>query len=158
ILNAFGIFYIDSYEGFFYGLYAINTYNIINVFFILFCVLNSSTIYDFMESNKSYIIRCENKNTHNNTIIKNIVLLNTSIIIIGILIGLIGMLIKYIGYYEAGNYYFYNIPTIIYFIFFSFRKIVYINLLTIIFIYIRKLLGKITMNFSLFLFIASMIT
>lgn len=158
LLNIFEIFRLDSNEAFFYGLYAINTSTIINVFLVLFCVLNSSTIYDYMESNKSYIIRCENKNTHNNAIIKNMVLLNTFIIITWILIGLVGLLIKYMGNYEVGNYYFYNISNIIYFLFFSFRKIVYINLLVVIFIYVRKLLGKITMNFCLFLFITSMIT
>lgn len=157
-LNIYGIFSMDRNQGIFDGLYAINTSSIINIFLLLACILNTFTIYDYVGNNKFYIIRCENKNEHNNAIIRNVILLNSIIIMAGIGIDIIGLLIKYKGNYTIGNYYFYNISNIIYFCFFLFRKIVYINLLAVIFIYINKLLGKIIMNVSLFILIVNMIT
>ena len=158
LLNIYGIFNLDEYEGLFEGLYAINTNTFINIFVILFCALNSFTIYDYLSNDSSYMIRCNDKNNYNKIIIKNIIFINAFIIILSTLIGLIGLLIKYNLNFEIGKYYFYNISNIIYFIFFVFRKFVFINLLVIILIYIKKLFGNIIMYISLFAIIARIIT
>lgn len=160
LLNLYGSFVMDELDGFFYGIYSLNINTWFNMLLILFCTINSTTLHDYMEQNKFYIIRCNNKTIYNNIVIKNIIFINTFIILINLIIGLILILIKY-SYYnnlEIGNYYYYNISNIIYFIFFIFRKIVFINLLVVIFIYIRKLFGKIIMNIALFTLIARIIS
>lgn len=126
-------------------------YTIFLLIFILFSTVNIINNFDYCEF---VIIRYKTKKEYLNKLIKNVLVINFILILVNYMLLFIILTFKSDGFIIENLLY--NIPNYIYVIWLSIRKIITIELISLVFLFVAKLIDKpynIFINLSLILLI-----
>lgn len=133
--NFFGAAYLARNSDYISAIMDIFTQEYYDVAFFALILVNTINTYDMFEKNSCYIIRFNNKKEYLIQLIKNILISNTILFIINLLVSLIFLnffgnqfIIKKYDIYGIS----YNIPNLLYIVFYMFRFYIIVSIISLI--------------------------